>query len=211
MSELHEVVIDKRAADYVREHLTDINVLCSELVSVLETEPGEIFTLCPVGTPAETIYQFTSGGLLPENLDFSRATHYRGKGTIMPKESLSFARATRIKTLLGSVPSAVCVVDDFDLCWPELRPEQKATAVSVGDAVYHVLTAEAQISTIDTTLRQARFIWHGVAATCNHSLQLAPGRTAEPEALRQCARAVIEFTCVAYDGEGFVGWRRMSD
>jgi hypothetical protein len=46
-------------------------VLCSELLAVLDTEPGEIFTLCPVGTPIEKLYLFTSGGLLRENLDFS--------------------------------------------------------------------------------------------------------------------------------------------
>lgn len=209
MSELHEVVLDKRATAHMREHLAEINVLCLELLTVLDTEPGEIFTLCPVCTPTEKLYLFTSGGLLPENLDFSRATRYPGKGTIMPIETLSLARATRIRTLLESVPSAACIIDDFNLRWPEVPPEQKATAIRVDEEVYHLLTNQTPVGIIDKTLRMADCNWHGVAATCRHQLRLTPQREADPEALRKCARTVIEFTCVAYDGEGFVGWRHI--
>jgi len=126
----------------------------------------------------------------------------------MPIETLSLARATRITTILEIVPDSVCIIDDFNLRWPEVRPEQKATAFCAGESVYHYLPPQTPLPVIDKTLRMADCIWHGVAAMCRHPLQLTPEGEADPEALRDCIRAVIEFTCVAYDGEGFVGWRR---
>jgi hypothetical protein len=52
--------------------------------------------------------------------------------------------------------------------------------------------------------------WHGVAAVCGRGPEIDGTQTASLDALAEVVETVSLITCVAYDGEGFVAWKRRS-
>ena len=188
MPTLRQIALDDRGLDYVREHLEGVNAFCSELLAVVEQVAGETFTFAPLSVMGERVYRFTEPGL--------------------PAFELAELRAGRILGLLDSDADACCIVDDFDARWGDPALEDSATAFGVGEEVYHLLTAESGIDQIGAVIAEADAVWHGVAAVCTPPPSEQAGVQSTLEALRTCARSVIEISCTAYDGEGFVVWRR---
>jgi hypothetical protein len=188
MPTIRQIALDDRGLDYVREHLDGVNAFCSELLAVVEQVPGETFTFAPLNVMGERVYRFTEGGL--------------------PSGSLLELRAERILELLDTDADACCIVDDFNPRWGDPCLEDSPTAFGVGEEVYHLLTAESGLELIATVIGEADTIWHGVAAVCTPPPSDQTGAQSTLEALRTCAKSVLEITCTAYDGEGFVVWKR---
>jgi hypothetical protein len=103
----------------------------------------------------------------------------------------------------------VCIVDDFISRWSDQAAPLEPTAFGVGEEVYHLLTTAHCDDDFRRTVSNGNYIWHGVAAVCRVSPELK-GRVSTVCDLNQCAAAAILITCTAYDGEGFVTWRRRS-
>jgi hypothetical protein len=172
----------------VREQLEGVNNLCSALLAVVEQVPGDTYTFAPLSVMGERVYRFGEPGL--------------------PAADLAELRAEQILDLLDSDADACCIVDDVDAQWGDPALEDSPTAFGVGEEVYHWLTAEGGLEAIEEVLGAAGSVWHGVAAVCTPP---PAGQDSAPdayEAMVRCARAAIEISCLAYDGEGFVVWRR---
>jgi hypothetical protein len=189
MSATRKVVLDDRGLDYVLEHLSGVNLFCSALAEMVATAPGETWTLMSLDVRGDRAYRFTEGGL-ELNADASSL------------------RAARIETLLDADADACCIIDDFNARWGDRELEDSPTAFGVGEEVYHLLGAASTAADIAEVLRNTDCVWHGVAAVCvPRPLETADDQSALA-ALHECARTVVEISCVAYDGEGFVVWRR---
>jgi hypothetical protein len=188
MPTLRQIALDDRGLDYVREQLEGVNVFCSELLAMIEQTAGETFTFAPLSVMGERVYRFTEPGL--------------------PAEELAELRTERIMDLLDEDGDACCIIDDVDAVWGDPELDDSPTAFGVGEEVYHLLTADDGFESVLTVVEASASVWHGVAAVCTPP----PAEEASPasamDALVRCARAVIEISCAAYDGEGFVVWRR---
>ena len=188
MATLRQIALDDRGLDYVRDHLRGVNAFCSALLEVIEQTPGETFTFAPLSVMGERVYRFTEPGL--------------------PEGELAELRAERIQGLLDSDADACCIVDDFDARWGDPGLDDSPTAFGVGEEVYHLLGADSGFEVIEHVIADAGAIWHGVAAVCIPPPAEQAGPQSTLDALLACARSVIEISCTAYDGEGFVVWRR---
>ena len=188
MPTLRQIALDDRGLDYVREHLEGVNAFCSELLAVIDDTPGEIVTFAPLSIMGERVYRFGEPGL--------------------PAEELAELRAERITDLLDGDADACCIVDDVDAVWGDPALDDSPTAFGVGEEVYHLLTAEAGYEAVLEVTEAAASVWHGVAAVCTPPPADDANAPSAMDALVRCARSVMEIYCAAYDGEGFVAWRR---
>jgi hypothetical protein len=150
-------------------------------------DAGEIFTLAPRGAPRDQLYRFEAGGLSASPL---------------------LEQAHLLRQAVEAAPGAVCIVDDFDPTWGEPGSDDEANAFGVGSEVYRLLTAEDDVLTFAEVLSATHVLWHGVAAICGRPPELDGTQTASFDSLAEAAETVSLLTCVAYDGEGFVAWRR---
>ena len=150
-------------------------------------DAGEIFTLAPRGAPRDQLYGFESGGLSASPL---------------------LEQAHLLRQAVEAAPGAVCIVDDFDPTWGDPGSDDEANAFGVGSEVYRLLTAEDDVLAFAEVLSATHVLWHGVAAVCGRAPELDGTQTASIEELAETAETVSLLTCVAYDGEGFVAWRR---
>ncbi len=189
------IELDRRATDYVREQLTGVNAFCTALLAVVEHEPGQVFTLAPFGVPPERLHRFTEGGLLAANVDPSI-------------ESLKIEQAAYLLSMLRVTPESVCIVDDFDASWDGAQGEADGYAFGSGDEMYRLFDADAPPTAIVEALQAGDTIWHGIAAICAQAPELDEDNNSEIQSLQEAAVSVVALTCTAYDGEGFIVWRR---
>jgi hypothetical protein len=191
MSALNRVVLDDRAAIFVQAHLSGVNGFCSALLEAVGLEAGEYFTFAPRGTPRERLYLFDVGGLASDD-------------DLLPLEQANLLRGTLERVEGGGF----CIIDDFDLTWGDPGSDDAADAFGMEEEVYHLLTADDDVQTFADVLSGSSLSWHGVAAICSAAPGLDETRTTNLDSLTEAARTASLLTCVAYDGEGFVGWRR---
>lgn len=208
MQELQLFELDGRAATYVRDHLTNVNSLCSALLDVVAVTKGKTSTLAPVGAAWERLHEFELGGLLAANFDTSRAVELPAGGSMMAVESLHLQRAERIMDLLRESPGRVCIIDDFNPTWGGEHYNPEPSAFGVGHEVYHLVSGEETVSAVADILSWGDTVWHGISAVCQPPANVTRQSLSSAETIRACAQSVIEITCTAYDREGFVIWTR---
>lgn len=197
--------LDYRGTAYVIDHLTGVNTFCSALLEAIGRYGGETFTVAPASTPNERLYEFSHGGLLSE--DWSQAVSVPERGTLVPIPTLTAERVKRIRSALKEKSGSVCIVDDYNPRRGDPDIASMRSAFFVGDEVYHLLDQSDDDETFSDIIRGADTIWHGVVAVCGRVPVLDAGRCCTTQELEHCAEAMIEVSCSAYDGEGFVSWR----
>ena len=202
MARLVLTELGQAGINYVREHLTGVNVFCTALLAAVEAAPGKAMTLAPPGATPARLKRFAEGGLrtgLPrlvrdENDDADA--------------SLKVEQAAYLISVLRTAPDGACIVDDFEPSWDIALSDEDPHAFGVGDEVYRLFTADDAPAAIVRALVKGDNGWHGVAAVCDAPPELNDDRECTEVALQGAALSVIALTCTAYDGEGFVIWRR---
>jgi hypothetical protein len=203
--------LDDRALPFLRVHLEcGMNGLCTTLAEVIEQVPGDVSTLAPVGTDPERLHDFEAGGLLPDNLDFSRARRVDDRW-IMPVASLSHLQAEQLFRALHDTPGVCALVDDVLSEPSDEHLARDPTAFVAGNAVYRLLLPGDDLETVSRVLDEGDTLWHGISVLCRPGRAVARDAIATPEALDALARTAVEINFRAYDGEGFVTWRCRAD
>ncbi|HYD85121.1 MAG TPA: hypothetical protein VEA63_13745 [Opitutus sp.] len=167
-----------------------------------------MFTIAPVGVGREQLYAFESGGFLPANPDPSRVTHLADGSTMAPIESLFEEEFTRLRDQLSRIPNLVCVVvDPLPRRGDPCLHGYAETIFYAGDDVYHVIRSATSEAAAERAL-SASPPWSSLNVLSTIAPTLDDNRHTELSELRKCAGAVVEMSCGAYDGEGYVNWRR---
>ena len=195
---------------YIRDHLTGTNIFCSGLLQTFNSEPGYVFTFAPPGTQDARLALFEEGGLLPVNLLGKDAISLPDDGSLVPVFSLKEQQAKLLKETVIASAGSVCVVDDFNPRWSDRTPDMAPTAFGVGEEVYYLLTQDHRQEEFVSAVSSSNLIWHGVSAVCRTPIALGVARETTAEVLIQSAASALLITCTAFDGEGFVAWRRTS-
>jgi hypothetical protein len=198
--------LGERGLAHLRQFLIGVNTLCAALSEILES--GDVFTIAPAGTPLERLYAFASGGLLPENLDPPDVAQLPDCSTLAPIIALTNEHVALLHQTMQAAPGALLVVEDCVQNWRLDRERIEPSAFGVEEEVYHLLPSHASSDEIDAMLRIAHLPWHGVEAVCLTPLSLSAQRECTPQSLRRTALSAVLFTCSAYDGEGYLAWRK---
>lgn len=206
--------LDARGADYVCSRLTGlsewggpVNTLCAALRETIRSAAGRIWTMAPPETSSDRLYQFEWGGLLPENLDMSRAVD-AGGGTLLAIESLFEEERTLFARLLRERSGRAGVLADPNAMRGDpMLSTFSRTAVYAGDQVFHVVDAASDDEIIDLALSAAPF-WARMWMVASAPPKIDARRETSEEDLRRCAADALAVSLSAYDGEGFVVWQR---
>lgn len=204
MRELRRFDLDARALAYIGAQLHGLNTFCTALESAVAAG-GEVFTFAPSETPLERLSSFEAGGLLREG-----PRMFLEDGSSLA--AVSNLKQEQAQCLWEQLDPAVCISDDFNPRWSDVqtRPyfSDMPHAFGVGEEVYHLVRRCDGVQTIRKALQKSDTIWHGVTAVCERAPQVGADRTSSVAELQAAAASAIVITCTAYDGEGFVVWRR---
>ncbi|HET6406838.1 MAG TPA: hypothetical protein VFG14_03070, partial [Chthoniobacteraceae bacterium] len=155
----------------------------------------------------ERLLEFEWGGLLPENLSGADAVALPDGSTLVPVVSLIERQIALLRETMEGTGGAVCIADDFNPRWSDHPSYLGPTAFGVGEEVYHLLTLDHSENEFINAVPN-KTLWHDVSAVCRIAPRLDDARVSTPSELTQSAASAVLIACTAYDGEGFVAWRR---
>lgn len=211
-----EARLGQAAGQFMKECLASGNTLARLVLETLRLEQSEITTFLPLGTAPESVQDFGSGGKLPAppSSEWKYAQAGNESLRMVPVPNTDAELGAKIKEYLLSGNNRVCVLEDA-LKKPSDPVLSALTTkyATYGSEVYHLLLQEhAQDDSIFTAMKSAKSIptFIGVMTSCARPRELATTGEISVDELRELAkRAEIVFVG-AYDGEGYLLWRRRS-
>jgi hypothetical protein len=196
---LERRVLDPRALTYLREMFDLDTVFCHALADSVDLATGEMFALLPAGVSDAQAHDFNAGFMPMLALP---------TGNMLPIETIVDAQAAAVVQFLRATATACAVADDANQRWPYPRAKDLANVFNVGEEVYSLLTATDSPETVRAVLSITNWLWHGLVAMCVPSRLPSRAGLSNGDALAACLRSVRAVQAVAYDGEGYVEWRR---
>jgi hypothetical protein len=207
---LTDITLDQRAYTYIRDQLTDGDVLARHLVGIVN-DGGTVYALLPEGVSLESASSFVQGGKLPT----PPSSEWRhGKNSIVvPVPNTNEALAGKIESFLTGGEQRICV---FENAVARTRFPYVAHFTDIlicADRVYHVIRGPSPTrSDVLSTIREAASL-----QGCLGAMTSLPDRLNWPKGsqqmvseadLAELAQRSEKVIVGAYDGESYVIWER---
>lgn len=199
--------------DYFLNSLKKSNYLSDFLVSVIDFTKGNFFTLLPDSADHEKIYEFSSGGILQQNLiQRGRVGSLPGEYEFSEIPSITDDLAGLAENFLQKDKENFCLIDDVirdsdDLFKNNLNLYE--IALFHDKEVYYLIDHfHFNRSLIVHCLRNSKAYWHSLCIFSKTLTQDIRNKILEDSKIRDiCLNA--QFLIVgAYDGEGYIFWER---
>jgi len=180
---------------YVQEQIADASSLATlaKLLSTgLDWEKGEVFTLFPVDVPRRIIPGFRDA--LPRSF-FDTALW-------LAEHLLSYLQAD---------DNPLVLFPNLTLAASSPKISSLSNVWSYGNEVYHVLLAgKHDLQYLDTVQRQAANAWLEICviSRLEHPSDGSPRTAVTRDELQRIALAAQGVIVSAYDGEGYLFWKR---
>jgi hypothetical protein len=217
MSESKEYILGPEALDFLRDNrITYGHTLSQLLLEVLDLHQGKITTFLPIDVRPEQLYDFEAGGVLPfpEKSTWRYITEQSGKKTILtpiPRDD-SFV-LTLIREFLCSDKNNVCIIEE-----PLAKPtdssmsRRKTPYIIYGNEVYHFLSSRVGEAEIAEAIKwpHTTVSFLAILTTLVQNIALINKQKISADELRVLARGTETLMIGAYDGEGYLIWRKKS-
>lgn len=208
---LFEIDLGLRGCQFVARELADGHTFSRLLLENLDLASGQTTTHLPAGTLLEDALRFKEGGRLPcPPVETWRTIE---GGLMIPTPT---TRPHLDELILDSLtaPNRVAVFENASAARDDPWLQRTdLNAFFFGQEVYHLLAHPVSLEALDETVRTAQslFLFVGALTECSAGLERPPNRgELTLDLLRSLARETRWIFVGAYDGEGYVIWRRRS-
>jgi len=206
-----EIKMDIRAINYVEEKIDDGLSLSSRISNAVELSKGCVSTFFPNEISPTNLYNFRSGGKLPES---KKETWIKvNNGIMKPISNTNAFLVNMIREYLQKAKDNICIFENIIASksdpWLESK---KDNLFFYKDEVYHVVSSK-NLSTkyIDQAIHYANSIYHFLGVMS--SLPIENQEATENNELSDIEWDIIvrnlkKIIVGAYDGEGYLIWKR---
>jgi hypothetical protein len=215
MSEFKEFVLGPEALDYLmKNRIIYGHTLSHLLLELLDLREGVITTFLPSDIRQEQLYDFEAGGVLPipHESTWRYITESSGKKSILtpiPRDD-SFVLSL-IREFLLSNQDHVCIIEE-----PLAKPSDPCMSrrttpyMTFGNEVYHFLSGKVRDAEITEVVKWSYTIvsFLAILTTPTQTIKLIDKREITAEELKSLATGTDKIIISAYDGEGYLVWRR---
>ncbi len=212
MSNLRTFLLGDEGVDYVLAELSDGGTFAREALGRLPIASGEVTTRLPDNVPPEELIRFATGGKLPT----PPPEEWRKipGATLVPVPS-TIDDLTKLISEHLSTPERVCFLEDANASRGD--PWLAQPGVPTGyykEEVYHWLIGPQPATVVKQAVKTAQslFIFVGaLTSLADTQMELVAGGDLSLRTLQRMADNTCELFLGAYDGEGYVTWRRGAD
>jgi hypothetical protein len=195
----------EEATGYIRQVLEDSRRSLAELLKRVDLSRGRVVTWGPAGRPLPA--DFSHGGLFAEVPPGS--WQRRGGSVAKPVPSTTGPLVQEIVSFLAGDPLRLCLLANENLDAGDAAARSAPARAVYGNELYHFIPAGTSPPEIERTLKIARSLptFVGVLAAPTAKLGLRVEAMAE-SVLQAVVASTTGILVGAYDGEGFLLWRR---
>jgi hypothetical protein len=211
---LVETSLGLPAQHFIQERLADGNTFAQEIAKRIQLVQGRITTLLPSGVVPRSIEDFRTGGKLPiPSTREWKGTQPRDETLLMiPVPNTNSWLANKVRIYLSHAKDRACIIEDALKHPTDAVLHSLSTRYAIyKNEVYHVLLHDdARDERIMETLRAAQSIptFIGSLSIWQDGSKQLKGRALSLEQLQLLAANTEELFVGAYDGEGYLYWRR---
>ena len=207
-----ELSLGEQSLVYIRERLGAGHALSSAVLSGCDLELGSVVTYLPAGISSERAHEFTAGGKLPAP-DRSTWTALPDGGVAVPIPSTMDRLPRVVHEYLQAGPNRIWLFEDFNASPSDpVMKELRCRFVSFGNEVYYPLDRSSDEESIREAARRAfsfvSFVGVGAKLSPADSERLTRVTELEKADLDRVVPGLDLLSVGAYDGEGFLLWRR---
>ena len=179
----------KKTQEYFQKSLKGVNELSNSVVSFLQCNTGNFFTLLPEGISEKKIHEF----------------EYGGKTSCVRDEIAIF-----IKKLIESRSKLTCIFDDFDADFKDKENIDlyRSNGFHYINEIYYAVQGAADKNLIDKCLQYSNAIWHSLCVITEFSLESCENRILGSHEIKMISENSVLIMLSAYDAEGYVFWER---
>ena len=214
-----EITLEPEAVDYIRDRLAEGKMLAKFLLDRTDLDKGRVTTYLPSDADLSKINNFSSGEVLPTPPPETHHHYTTANGTrtlMVPVHNTSTQLAAMIQAFLKQEDARICLFEsavanptDGFLSTPNAKDLR---VLSFQENVYYLLKQQDDREKIQKTLRYAKsFRVLGVLVHLSKDKFLNEDSVRKEltlDELKVLAEETEEIIIGAYDGEGYLIWRR---
>jgi len=205
----HELDFD-RTIEFVKDNLTDINALSTELLKLVDFRSGAFFTLLTSGSDLDRLHEFKGGVVLPQNpIEF---TEKNGKKSFFQKvPTVEKELCEFILHKLNFNPKLSCVFDEVTLD-PDDRSlkalyEKKCVYLYENEVIYVIKENNKNFEVIQNCMDKSFSFWHSVGVLTEADF-FTDSNVLSLEDIQTICKNTKMIIISAYDGEAYVLWEK---
>ena len=197
------------AWEYTREELDKTNILSSELINSVEIKKGSFFTLLSENANVAQIYNFSWGGILPQNpIEMQMFNGHESFYSWIPSINNELVELMlseiRIKQNFSYVIDKIVgeKKDDYFIHYIDSQPH------FFNEEVYfHVDYKNASVDVLKKCLKSSRSFWHSLCVFTSADFTNMKVDFCLEDMKQICSKTEL-FIVGAYDGEGYIFWEK---
>lgn len=210
MKKLHRYELEyEETWRYVSSNLDGANTLSSEIVDLLSYKKGRFFTLLPTAANLPLLYEFETGGILPQKSE---------KDYVIDNRKATYSEIPTIREELADLilktankEKLFCIFDDVLRLANDKNSTNlfKSNGLIYNDEVYYILDRnQIDNELIIKCLDASNAFWHSLGILTKTVTLNFNSKRLDLEMLKNiCINAQL-IMIGAYDGEGYLFWER---
>lgn len=195
-----------KAQAYCLEYLKDGNALAQQILKILSFKKGDFFAFTAQSANTKKIYQFQSGGILPQNpleiMTFNEGEYPARKQANSVEELSQY-----LCELFRNSPKSSCVFEDVIQIKSDPHiTNDEAEIAYLGNEVYYYLSGkDFSFEKGSHLIRQVDAQWYFMGVVTTEDIHRYRG-TFTLEAIQNIASKITHLIIGAYDMEGYICW-----
>ena len=196
---------------YFADQLNGGNELSQELIKYVNFKEGNFYTLLPEQSIRKNLYDFQSGGFLPQNPE----EEYYSEGkraiySIIP--TMHDEIADFIFQKLIDHKKLSCIFEELldSPSSPQLKFFQEHNLVVLfNDEVYYLIqNLDVKLDLLVKCIKKSNAIWHSLCVLTAAGFEKIIHKNLTPQKIREICSLAHLIVVGAYDGEGYIFWEK---
>ncbi|MBA2726699.1 MAG: hypothetical protein H0U49_00800 [Parachlamydiaceae bacterium] len=193
---------------YAKDQLSGGNALSNELISSLDFENGQFFTLLPIENDLKHIYDFFCG-MIPQQYEFNKETkEIIGRDRYLSWIPKDVEIANLICAEISNKNNYACIFEDVqqDLTDSHIEFFYQFGCSYLNEMYYFVDKKNVSSEVILQGMSESDALWHHLFILTKVDYLNTPGQQVTLEDIRNFAKNTQLLILGAYDGDGYFFW-----
>lgn len=194
--------------EYVKSRLDKANAISMELINLLNFNKGYFFTLLPSNANQKRLYDFKTGGILPQNPpEECEASGIKSIYSIIP--SIDEELAKLISKEIKQRKNIVCIFDDINCSLTQVKGYDiyDNYGLFYKNEIYYMLNnTNITTNVVSECLNNSNAFWHSLCIFAKIENREKILKNLNLEKIKKICMSTQLIMVGAYDGEGYIFW-----
>ena len=198
-----------KTCKYFVDHINAGKTLCNMVVDETDFKEGVFYTYLPEDAKTSRLYQYSSGGIIPNIILEGKVYHTAEGKPYHPELFQSTINETSsfIRSFLKKNKNSKLVVDNYyESINSKFVHIENVDLFIFSDEVYYILDEKNSVSEITEAVDKSDILWHSMILLVENCKKVSG--SVSVKYLNEICSGIKFIIVGSYDGEGFLFWEK---